>query len=420
MITFIIAAAVLILVALLFIIPPLLKPREFHADDYDVRNIEIAQERLAELKQSLEQGDIEEAEYTTAKQELEEALALDLSAGQETVSTGNAKSGRVAVVVLLVGLPVLSGFIYSQIGDPNALSDKPVQQAEMPAGHQPQMTMAEAIEKLKQRLEEHPDDAQGWFMLARSYAATDHFKDAVKAYRKTIELVGDQEPDLLVRYADAMVMANNRKFSPEAREVLQHVLSMNADHPQALWLAGMGAAEASDFEQALKYWYHLYPNLTDSPEFQNELGQMIASVEQHLPAEKVAALKKQYEVATTTSQPAADNVEISVNVSLSDELKDKVSPGSTLFVLARAMSGPPMPLAVQRLSADQLPLTVKLSDAMAMMPQMKLSGFQQVKVSAIVSKDEVANLVAGDLYGDVMGVAVKNGATVELVVDQVK
>ena len=67
-----------------------------------------------------------------------------------------------------------------------------------------------------------------------------------------------------------------------------------------------------------------------------------------------------------------------------------------------------------------MPMTVKLNDAMAMMPTMKLSAFAQVKVTAIVSKSGTAQLVAGDLFGEVQPVKVTPNASVKLVIDQLK
>jgi cytochrome c-type biogenesis protein CcmH len=87
-------------------------------------------------------------------------------------------------------------------------------------------------------------------------------------------------------------------------------------------------------------------------------------------------------------------------------LAGEVKPGDTLFVYAKAEQGPPMPLAVVRKQAADLPLQVTLNDAMAMTPQMKLSSFSQVKIGARISRSGNAVSQSGDLFGEVSAVTV--------------
>jgi len=115
-----------------------------------------------------------------------------------------------------------------------------------------------------------------------------------------------------------------------------------------------------------------------------------------------------------------DGASITVEVALAPAILDKASPGDTLFVLARAESGPPMPLAVARHQVSELPLTVTLTDAMAMMPAMKLSSFPRVKVSAKVSKSGQAGTQAGDLVAsDVVVDSADPPQSVQLLIDRV-
>jgi len=92
-----------------------------------------------------------------------------------------------------------------------------------------------------------------------------------------------------------------------------------------------------------------------------------------------------------------------------------VQPGDSLFVFAKAASGPPMPLAVKRLTVADLPVEVSLSDADAMMPQLKISGFQQIQLTARISR--AGNATAGEWMGKVPRVANDEAALQTIVID---
>ncbi len=109
---------------------------------------------------------------------------------------------------------------------------------------------------------------------------------------------------------------------------------------------------------------------------------------------------------------------LTVNVALDPKLKDKLDPDATLFVYARAASGPPMPLAIQRIKASQLPLTVTLDDSMGMLPTMKLSMFPQVVVGARISKSGNAMAQSGDLQHLSAPLDVHRTEPVDLTIDQ--
>ncbi len=104
-------------------------------------------------------------------------------------------------------------------------------------------------------------------------------------------------------------------------------------------------------------------------------------------------------------------------VELAAALKDKAGPDDVVFIFARAVDGPRMPLAALRARAADLPLDFVLDDSHAVMPGSNLSSAQQVRIEVRVSKSGQAAPGKGDLTGK--SAAVKPGASgLRIVVDQ--
>jgi cytochrome c-type biogenesis protein CcmH len=142
------------------------------------------------------------------------------------------------------------------------------------------------------------------------------------------------------------------------------------------------------------------------------LGKLEATVAGGVPAEKSAG--------QTPAAPTS-TVALEVKVSLAPELKTSVAATDTVFVYAQAVSGPKMPLAIVRKQVSDLPLTVALTDALAMMPNMKLSNFTEVKLLARVSKSGNAMTQPGDLLGTIESAATTDKTSHTIVINtQVK
>lgn len=415
MVTFFVTTGLLVLLALWFVVPVLLKNNQLEADQFDEQNIQIARDRLNELKQELENGAIAQADFDLAKQELENNLALDLSVSETVSNTAASGSSKGLAYVLLIAVPVIAAALYSQLGEFDVVTGD-VAKATDNLPQPPNMSMEEAITGLKARLEAEPNNPEGWFMLARTYAAIQQYNEAVEAYEKILELIGDNA-NVLLRYADALIMSEGGRMSEKASQAILRAIELEPDNMQGLWMAGMVASSQSDFKQALSYWYRLDPLLNDDINSQTQLREQIASAERNLSSETIKAIKGDLPVA---SMDTASRAEITVNVSLDDSLKDKVSSTDTLFIFAKAMQGPPMPLAAVKQPVSVLPVTVQLNDAMAMMPAMKLSNFDQVKISAVVSRSGQAGLVSGDLYAELNSVSVSANQEVSLVINKIK
>lgn len=420
MLAFVTTVIALTLLALAFFIPALYRKNTLEADTFDQQNTQIARQRLKELKQDLEAGTINAQEYEQVRADLENTLAADLSVtsqGDEVANTETTQNSKGLAMILLVLVPFLSILTYAQLGEFDAITGKiAAQQATESSGHDESMSIEQAITQLSARLEQEPDNAEGWYMLGRSYMAVQRYPEAVESYKKSVELFPGNA-DLLLSYADALAMSEGRRLSGKAYKVINQALSIQPDNMQGLWMAGMAASETGDFKQALTHWYKLYPLLNNNIEGQTQLRSMISNVEKNMTPTEIAAVKG----AAPDVQSLADNgVGIKVSVSLDESLYEKVSVNDTLFIFAKAMQGPPMPLAAVRQQAGSLPVDVVLNDAMAMMPEMKLSKFETVKVAAIISKSGQAGMQPGDLFGEVSSVDVNTKQTVNVVINQIK
>jgi cytochrome c-type biogenesis protein CcmH len=122
-------------------------------------------------------------------------------------------------------------------------------------------------------------------------------------------------------------------------------------------------------------------------------------------------------LAWTSLSALAAPISVSGHLSLSPQFKSRVSPNDTLYIIARAVNGPRMPLAVFRAKADILPFVYVLNDSMAMSPEMKLSDFDQVVVVARISRSGDPMPHPGDL--EVFSRVVRPGTTgIDLTIDK--
>ncbi len=416
---FIVSVLVLLALALVFVVPTLLRKNQPFEDGYDELNVSIAKDRLKEIKQQLDAGEISQETYQQLHDELEATLALDLD--KQQTAAADIKQGKLVPVITALSVPVMAFVLYWQLGSFDAATGKAVAEVEIPAGEdRPQMTIEEAIAKLQQRLVDEPNNADGWFMLAKTYMTTQQYPQAAAAYKSTIDLVGE-DPQLLLGYADALAMSEGGRLTGSAKPIIEKVIEMVPDSPTVLWMAGTLETQQANYEKALGYWYRVQPMIGDEAQLQAQLSQLIAEAEKNLSVEQVAAIKAQLpQLAEPVEQAATSMAEITVSVELDPALKHKVSGSDTLFIFAKAVSGPPMPLAAVKQTVSALPITVKLNDAMAMMPQMKLSSFEQVTVSAVVSKSGRPGAQPGDLFAEISPVSVRAGETISLLIDQVK
>ena len=411
MITFIIAAAVMLAGALSFVLPTLLrKPRSAAVSvERNELNLDVLRDQLRELDADRAGGAINEADYASARGELERRVVEDV---QPEAAAAVAPGGKRWVAVMAgIAMPALAVGLYVLLGNSAALSPQtPIPDDQAHAVNAEQINAM--VEKLAKHLKEKPEDVEGWGMLARSYNTLGRFADAADAYAHLEKLV-PPNADLLADRADSLAMAQNKSLFGEPEKMIARALVLDPNHVKALALSGGVAFERKDYRRAIAQWRKLQPLVTQDTDMAQSVASSIAEVEQLAGMPPGAAqVASQADSAPANSgkntAQANGSGEVSGTVELDPVLRSKVSDTDTVFIFARATDGPRFPLAVLRKQVKDLPVRFTLDDSMSMTPNAKLSGFPSVIVGARISKTGSATPSQGDLEGVIE--QVKTGA----------
>jgi cytochrome c-type biogenesis protein CcmH len=421
----------LIALAMAFITLPLLRTRHKTGIDSDELNLSVFKQQLAELDSDLEAGILDQERYNAAKVDLEKELLSDVSDDASGSAAIPSKGARWMALSALV-VPLTAILFYQLLGSPEIIQRLAEQQAA--GGTQPAHTrdgeglpaMEELVRRLAAKLEEQPNNPQGWFMLGRSYMAMNQLPSALKAFERAIQL-DSENVGLLLAYAEAIAASAGNDFTGQAAPLIEKAYKLDPGNPNALWMSGIGAYQQGDYQSALERWEKLQALLPpQSSELEAVFNAIDDARKQMGLSPSEAELPKITQApsansATPTSDSPADSAAtgIEVKVSLSPELAQQASPDDLVFIYAKALNGPPMPLAAARKQVSDLPLTLRLDDSMAMMPQMKLSGFPQVVVGARVSLSGNPTAQSGDLEGEVKPVSPGQAERVSVVINSV-
>jgi len=280
MFTFWIIAALFMLLALWFVLPPLLQKAD---DDNSVErraaNVLIYQDQFKEMETDLKNGLVSEEQYQQDKDELERRLLEDVKVTDpESPSLSTATRKFAYGVATLIPIGVIA--FYLVVGNPKALSPS-LLTAEMasPAtqqgGPMSSQQIAANVDKLAKKLEQDPNDAEGWLMLARSYTSMERFSDAASAYARAIAL-NDGDANVWADYAEALALSNGQRLAGKPTEAVNRALQIDPKNQKALALAGSAAYEAGKYQQAVDYWQKLLPLLPPGSEIAQTVSDEIA------------------------------------------------------------------------------------------------------------------------------------------------
>ena len=408
-----IISAILTLIALAFVFPTLIRKNNNVQDGRREQNIFIANEQLKELETRFEQGEIERDDYQTSRDEIEESLFSDMSDGD--VKAKPAKGSFLSAGLIALLIPAIAIPVYSLVGNPaftKSFDSKQVVKTRsnnnVPKNADGTPDIDTMIAGLQKKMEADPDNAKGWFMLGRSYMVVKRYPQAAKSYDKALKLK-PESADIMLSLADSLAMTNNGEITGRPVELVNKALEIEPNNLTALWLGGMAARQQGEYLIAIERWKKVLLQIKDPQETQEVNSLITEAMTKLTPGQKknlgavTAAIKPPISVQGEQQPLKTDQAKaagISVTVSLSPEMKEKVKPTDIVFVYAKALSGPPMPLAAAKKQVKDLPFEVFLDDSMAMMPTMKLSAVPEVVVGARISLSGQPIAQNGDLFTD--------------------
>lgn len=368
-------------------------------------------ERAEELAGDVAAGTIDAAQADALNAEIARHA---LREAPEAPVLKSPQGRRSAFVLLVALLPLIAIPLYLSLGSPGLL-DPAVSQAASTANEH--MSMSQMVDQLQQRIDANPDDPEARMWMARVMMATEQYGQAVDQYEKVLGIVGDQ-PDVLVQYADALAMVNGGRMAGKPVELVERALAADPKHIMALWLAGLAAQEAGDVPKARSLLQRARAASLAAHQPTDELDAQLAALDGKAPPASASSTTPPA-TASPTPDAAADGPRIEVAVAVAPALAAQVDADATLFVVAKMTAGMPMPLAVQRVPAKDLPLTVTLDDSLAMAPTATLSSASEVEIIARISRSGQAIAATGDLEGRISPVAVGGTQRVTVTIDRV-
>jgi cytochrome c-type biogenesis protein CcmH len=311
------------------------------------------------------------------------AAAITLIAWPLLRSVGageGASRDGIAAAVVAAALPVAAFLLYFSLSRWDWRS--PV---ESPSGAGPDLQRV--VAELEQRLASRPEDVDGWKLLGRSATVLGDYPLARRAFGEAYTLTRGDDADAVVGYAESMILLDEREIDGEAAQLFERALELAPDNARALWYGGIVAYRRGDMALAQQRWIELQEQ--DLPD---DLRQVLA--------ERLAELERTEGKPAAKASAAAAAGAIDLTVGIDPALAARVPADATLFVIARRGSGGP-PLAVQRRPVGAWPVSLRLSDADAMLPGMSLAGAGPLTLIARISLSGQPIAASGDLFGEV-------------------
>jgi cytochrome c-type biogenesis protein CcmH len=365
--------------------------------------VAVLRDRRDEIERDRLAGRLSDADAAQATDELVDTLTKRIEAAPSSaVRNTESKRSLLTATLLACLIPISAYWVYSTVGNPSAgayLAENGIDEA--PSTQEVENMLAQIV----QRTKDEPDNVDAWLVLAQARKIQGNNGAAAVAFEKAISLA---EPDatILGEYAETLALAAQSDFSGKPTAVLKQAFELEPENVKVNALLGAALFRAGQQTQALPHLKRFLAALNPDSEQGRQIAQVVASIEGST-SEAPAA---------SSTQPADPNAgKVTGSITLTG---DAPPANATLFITARAPTGPRIPFAAIRLPVSEFPVQFELSDANAMSPSRLLSSAASVVIEARISQSGQAMRQSGDRFGTSKPV-VPGNARVELSIDQI-
>lgn len=350
-------------------------PRKASAQNHQTP-AQLFEERLQLLVLARDAGELAEQDFSSAAAELKTQF---LEQEQKAVSYQQPKNKLLFHFTLVAFVALIVAIVYSQNGHYRQLADWELAQQNLASyGQRALLGEGEPMNErdmqlfslaLRTKLDKEGDDAVAWMLLGRVWMTLGMLEESVESFERALKLMPERTP-LLISYSQALIMLGGDYNLAKAAQSVAKVLMQEPANIDAVSLMALIAHERGDNEQAIAAWQLLASSLeADDPR--------LAVV-----AERLAELTGQ--TAEVPEQAVAAERSIAITLRIADSLAAQFKEAS-VFVFARAVGGPPLPLAAKRLPMQTGEFEITLSTADAMQAGWDLTQSDQIEVVARIA-----------------------------------
>ncbi len=379
----------------------------------------VYRERLAELEAEWERGNLSDAGFSEARDELEREVLADADrVAKEAPRSAATRAPRMAIAVA-VAVPVAAGILYAVTGQPGLIGQSSARQlSEQQVQRYRQMEPAQRISSLEDYVEGHPEAPRAWQLLGQAYRSQEQFGDALSAFQQARDASNTADATLIARQAETLFLANGRNFTSSVKRLIDEALKVDARNPLALLLAGHVALSEGRTDDAIGHWTTLREIMPEGDRRREQVDRLLARARGDAGTTGRASGAGQGGGDATASGAGGDG-RVAVEVALDPDLAGQAGGDTPVFIFARPAEGGGPPLAVARSTVGALPVEVVLSDAQSMMDGRTISQADRVIVTARVAKSGGVRPQAGDLQGQSAPVSVGADARTRVRIDRV-